>query len=119
MKRQRFRVPLVALLILSAACATVGTGDPVVVKAEDVLSNSLTTYQAAMSYHFANSTKESPAVYKTFEAVRLNFPEGWKNLYDTLQAYKANRTTAGADRVNALLTALQNLVRSVAPLIGG
>ncbi len=54
-------------ILVNEACATVGTSDPVVVKAEDVLTNSLSVYTAAMNYHFANSTKETPAVYKSFE----------------------------------------------------
>ncbi len=117
MRRARQIAPAV-LLILLVACATVGPGDPVVVRAEDTLTNSLTVYTAAMNYHFANSTKEAPAVYRTFEAFRVTFPIAWTALDQAKRSYQANKAS-GSATVDAALSALSVLVSSVSPLIGG
>lgn len=116
MNRRR-QAALAVLLVLTVACASVGAGDPVVVRAEDVLTNSLTTYSAAMNFHFANSTKESPAVYKTFENFRVKFPTAWTALDNAKRAYQANKVTGHAS-LDAALSALSALVATVTPLIG-
>lgn len=116
--RSRHRAALALLLVASVSCASVGTGDPLVVRTEDVLSNSLTIYDHAMQFHFLNSTRESVSEYQAFEAVRMKFPTAWKALYDSLQTYKASRTTAGANAVQNYLQALQTLVDGVRPFIG-
>jgi hypothetical protein len=110
--------PALILVALAAACATVGTGDPVVVRAEDVLSNSLTVYSTAMDYHFKNSTKESPSVYKAFETFRVKFPVAWNALDTAKRSYQANKT-AGTSSLDAALAALTGLVSAITPLIGG
>jgi hypothetical protein len=99
------------LLSLSAACASVGTSDPTLVRAEDVLSNSLSVWDQAMKWHFANSTHESPQVYQVFEKVRINFPLAWKALYDGTIAY---RTNPDRDKLEALITAVRSLLDQLA-----
>lgn len=115
--KHRHRVLLALLVIAAVSCASVGTGDPVVVRAEDLLSNSLPIYDQAMALHYANSTKETPSEYRAFEAMRTGFPTAWKALYDSLQSYKANRTTAGATTVQNYLDALTTLVNGVKPFL--
>jgi hypothetical protein len=87
------------LALTLAACATVGTGDPVVVKAEDVQVNSLSFFDTAMSFHYANSAKESPALYRAFETFRIKFPPAWRTLSAAIPAYKAGK---GGDLANAV-----------------
>lgn len=106
------------LLILAVACATVGTGDPVVVRAEDALSNSLAVYSNAMSFHFKHSTQESPAVYKTFEAFRVKFPVAWSALDTAKRSYQKDKS-GGTSTIEAAITALVELLSTVQPLIGG
>jgi hypothetical protein len=107
----------VLLLVLIVACATVGTGDPVVVRAEDTLSNSLTFYTSAMEYHFANSTKETPAVYKAFESFRVKFPIAWTALDNAKRSYQRNKSLGSAS-VDAALGALSELISAITPLLG-
>jgi len=115
MKRHR---ALALLIVLSIACATVGPGDATVVRAEDLLSNSLTVYSSAMSWHFTHSTQETSAVYKTFETFRVKFPIAWNALDQAKRAYKLDKSK-GTASLDAALNALAALVSSVAPLIGG
>ena len=102
MNRKLRSAPLalvVVLALLSASCATVGTGDPAVVRAEDVQVNSLSFFDSAMQWHYANSAKESPALYRAFEKFRKEFPPAWKTLSTAIPAYKAGK---GGDLSNAL-----------------
>lgn len=117
--RKQHRFALALLLVLSVSCASVGTGDPVVVRAEDMLTNSLTIYDSAMQYHYSHSTTETPAVYQTFEKFRVNFQPAWRSLYNSVQAYKGNRTAAGANTVTSYLEDLRMLVETVQPYLGG
>jgi hypothetical protein len=116
--RRKQQIALAVLLCLAVACATVGTGDPVVVKSEDLLTNSLTVYSQAMSWHFQNSTKESPAVYKAFENFRVKFPVAWSALDAAKRSYQHDKT-AGTASIDAALNALAGLVSAITPLIGG
>lgn len=118
MKRTKSLCAILLLLSLSAACATVGTGDPAVVKAEDALSNGLTFYTTAMDYHFKNSTTESPAVYKAFEAFRVQFPVAWTALDNAKREYQRNRAL-GTAAIDARLSALSTLIAGITPLITG
>jgi len=102
------------LLILSAACASIGTSDPVLVRSEDFLSNSLIIYNQVMTYHFANSTTEKPDVYRTMEKVRTGFPTAWKALYDGSRTYKVDRD---AGKLQALLDAATTILNSGSALI--
>jgi hypothetical protein len=115
MKRHR---ALAAFLLVAVACASVGAGDPVVVRAEDVLTNSLTVYSQAMDFHFKHSTQESPAIYKTFEAFRVKFPVAWNALDQAKRTYKKDKST-GSSTVEAAISALVALLSTVQPLIGG
>jgi hypothetical protein len=111
MKRLRIPAELVAvLLVLTVACATVGTGDPLVVRAEDTLTNSLSVFQAAMNQHFANSTKESPSIYKAMEDVRVKFPIAWQALYNAEKEYRLNRDP---NKLNAAISAIETIIRSI------
>jgi ABC-type thiamine transport system substrate-binding protein len=117
--RRKYVVPVLLLVVfLAGACATVGAGDPVVVRAEDTLSNSLTIYTTAMNYHFANSTKEGPAVYKAFEDFRVQFPVAWIALDNAKRSYQRDKA-GGSANVDAALNALSGLVSAITPLIGG
>ncbi len=86
---KRLFVLLFAVLLTSCATITPGS-DPVVVRAQDVLTNSLSVYEAAMKTHYAISTQEPPAVYHATEQVRVVFPKAWRGLRAAIDAYKAS-----------------------------
>jgi len=118
MRSRPTRKALVGVLLLAAACAHVGpTADPAVVRAEDMLTNSLTIYTAAMNFHFANSTKESVSTYRTFEDFRSRFPIAWQAVDMAKRSYQADKRKGTAALV-AAMNALSILVSSVSPLIG-
>jgi hypothetical protein len=83
---------VVALVPLGMGCASVGTGDPVIVRAEDVQVNSLAFFDTAMQWHYANSTKESPALFRAFETFRTSFPPAYKTLTATIPVYKSGKS---------------------------
>ncbi len=116
MKKNKFSLFVVPLLVLSIACASVGTGDPLVVRAEDLLSNSRVVYDAAMAFHFAQSTTETPQVYAAFEAFRSKFPSAWDALDKAKRGYQANKL-AGTASLDAAVAAITSLLESVAPLV--
>lgn len=89
--------PLLVLLLLGAgifsACATLAPGsDPIVIRTQDVLSNSLSVYDSAMRLHYQVSREEPPAVYAALERVRPVFPKAWRGLQASLDGYKAGKT---------------------------
>jgi hypothetical protein len=108
---------VLALALWTVACAHLGLGDPKVVRAEDVLSNSLAVYSAAMDWHFKHSTAESPAAYKAFEAFRTNFPAAWAALDNAKRGYQYDKSQ-GTATLDASLNALSALVSAILPLIG-
>ncbi len=117
MKRHR---SLAAVLVLSIACASVGTGDPVVVRAEDVKVNSQTTYERVMLWHDGDpkkglkghSTIESPSVYKAIESARVHFDPAWRALSEGIKTYKANRAQGkpGSVDLQALMDTIQQIL---------
>jgi len=108
---------VLVLVSMVAACASTGTGNPVVVRAEDVLKNSLSTYKALMKVHRANSTHESPALYKAIESVHARFPAIWRAANKGKKAYKAG--SINGDQLNALLDALQSITDETTALRAG
>lgn len=116
MKNRTRSTALLLILALAVACASVGSGDPLVVRTEDFLSNGLAVYDNAMAYHFAHSTTESPQVYKAFETARVNFPPAWQAVKDGLAAYKVNKN---AGQLEGLLSAAQSILNSITPYVGG
>lgn len=116
-REERLLAVLSALVFIlafqTASCASLGGGRPEVVRAEDVLVNSLTTYDAAMTWHFANSTKETPAQYKVFEKIRTTFPPTWKTLDAAITAYKTAGSNPNLASALAALEALLTELNSV------
>lgn len=110
--RQRL---LAALLLISVACASVGTGDPVVVKTEDFLTNSLSIFDNAMAWHRMHSTTETAQVYKAFENARVRFPPAWQAVKDGLAAYKVNKNQG---QMEGILAYAQSILQSIAPYVG-
>lgn len=109
---------LAAILVLSlVSCAHTGNGDPLTVKTEDVLTNSLSVYEGLMEYHFANSTKESNATYNAIEAIRVKFPVAWQAVADAKALYKA-KAVGSADQLTNALEVLRGLVAQAAVLTG-
>jgi hypothetical protein len=121
MKPVRRLFVILLLVSLSAACASTGTGDPAVVRAEDWVVNSLSTYKAAIAWHDNHSTSESPAAYKAFEGVRAKFPPAWKAVKDGVDTYKINRAGGipGKLDVQALIDSAQKILDDLAPYYGG
>jgi hypothetical protein len=122
------RAAFAVLLVFLVSCASVGTGDPVVVRAEDALTNSLTVYTRVMVFHFGDptavppiighSTTESVATYHAIEAFRKGFPIAWNAVDKGKRDYQANKA-AGTAPLDAAVAALTELVSTVAGLIGG
>lgn len=88
--REKLFVLLFAALLTSCATITPGS-DPLVVRTQDVLTNSLAIYDAAMKTHYAVSTQEPMAVYRATEEVRHSFPKAWRGLDASLAGYKATK----------------------------
>lgn len=110
---------LTLVALLSQGCASFGTGDPVVVRAEDVLSNSLPLYSQAMAWHKAHSTEESPEVYAAFEKVRTTFPKAWRSANVLKKSYKASRTAEGKVSLTKALDQLDPIVDELRTIWGG
>lgn len=103
-------------LLVAVGCASVPAGsDVVVVKAEDVLTNSLTLYDGTMDLHFKHSKSEPPEVYKALEVVRPAFPKAWRGLSTTLAAYKAAKTKDPAAIRKATLDFLDEIEKDGPP----
>jgi hypothetical protein len=117
MKRARLIAPIL-ILALVASCASVGTGDKLVVRAEDTLANSLSTYDALMTAHQTNSKNESPATYRAIEDVRVKFPGAWRAVNEAKKSYQAG-IKGGADTLSAALDALDALVAQAGVLSAG
>jgi hypothetical protein len=115
---RRRKHALAVVLLLAVACASVGSGDPIVVRAEDVLSNSLVVYSQAMDFHFHHSKEESPAVYKTFEQFRVRFPVAWSALDGAKRSYQKDKKL-GTNTIEAAIRAVTDLLTVIQPLIGG
>ncbi len=117
MRRRKLHAPIV-LLLLATACATVGSRDPLTVRAEDLLVNSLSIYSAAIVYHDTpgNSAKESREVYKAMEQVRVRFPAAWSALKDGVKMYKLDKN---ASRLQALIDTLEAVLRTIPVGYGG
>lgn len=83
---------IMATILLTAACASTGTSDPVIVRAEDVESNSLSLYNAVVvQWHMTHSQEESPEVYAVLEKIRVEFPPAWRTLHRAIPAYEKVR----------------------------
>lgn len=126
--QNRHRAILALLLIAAVSCASTGTGDPAVVRAEDLLTNSLTVYHQVMIFHYGNplavppipghSTMESPAVYHTIERFRVEFPIIWNSVDKAKRDYQANKSL-GTSNLDAAVAALTQLLNTVTPIIAG
>lgn len=112
--RSKRALPLVVVLALVvASCASFGGGRPEVVRAEDILTNSLSVWGAAMIYHKNHSREESPAVYRVMEAAREGFPPAWEALSAATKSYKrvggdATALQKGAAAVEAIIKSLRD-----------
>lgn len=92
----RRRAALVALLLVPLfvfdGCASAGTSDPLLVKAEDIENNSLLLFKTVVvDFHMKHSRTESPEVYRTLEKVRVTFPSAWASLNAAIPHYKEFR----------------------------
>ena len=105
---------IVSAAFLTAGCASVGKSDPVLVRAEDVETNSLHLYNAVIvQYHMSHSKEESPEVYAALEKIRVLFPPAWRSLHRAIPAYKSVRDaqtlTARVVEVEALYAELKEI----------
>lgn len=114
--RLRPILAVLAIALIVGGCATLMPGDdPVVVKAEDVLANSLTLYEQTMTLHYAKSTEESPELYKAAETVRVVFPPAWRGLNTTKEVYRLAKTKDPEQLRAAVLIFLDELERDGPP----
>ena len=101
---KRITAALAVACMLSISCASPGTGDPIVVKAQDVLVNSLAVYDQAMDYHFKHSQSEPKVVYDAMEYGRKAIPQGWRLLQKAIDTYKLTRDSSAVDAAKASLS---------------
>ncbi len=116
---RQLRAPTVLLLLLVAAgCASLGGSDPLIVRSEDLLTNSLSVYATAITWHDTpgNSKTESKEVYKALEQVRVRFPSAWQALKDGVATYKR---TKDKSTLEALIEALKTILRTIPPVANG
>lgn len=109
MKRFAGRLFALVAVLLVAGCATIGSGRPDVVRAEDTLVNSLTVYEAVMELHYAVSAHEPPEVYAAVEDVRKTFPPAYRVAKSAVRAYKAGRSKDFGTALDELEDALDKL----------
>jgi len=101
---------LLGVILISTGCATITPGsDPIIVKTEDVLVNSLSAYETAMSLHYAASERETPDVYRAAELIRSTFPPAWRGLRAVKESYRLAKTKEPAKLREAVLLFLATL----------
>lgn len=110
MRWRRATYAILLLVFLSASCASVGQSDPLLVRADDLLVSSLDIYDATMTFHYANSARESPAVYRILEKARVDFPRAWMALYDGADEYRKN---PDANKLLLLINAVNKIVNDL------
>lgn len=87
------RASIFIVIVISISCATIVPGsDPVVVRTQDVLTQSMHLYDGLTQWHRAHSREESPEVYAAIERLRPAFPKAWRGLRDALDVYRASKT---------------------------
>jgi hypothetical protein len=108
------------LLILAVSCATITSGDPVVVRAEqsvNIAFETVDTFLYIEHTHQADLAKVSADAHVVAEALRTNGPEAFRKARRLIDVYKANR---GDDAKADMLTALafvQALASEVQPYL--
>ena len=101
----------VIVAFTTTGCASAGTADPVVVRAEDVESNSLSLYNAVIvQWHMTHSTEESPEVYAILEKIRVEFPPAWRTLHRAISTYEKVRDAAD---LNAKLLPVEDFYKQM------
>lgn len=100
---KRATAALAVACMLSIACASIGKGDKVVVRAEDALVNSLTVYEEAMAFHEKNSFSEPKPVYDAMEWGKKSIPRTWRVLRAAVALYKQNGDASTVDAAKATL----------------
>lgn len=107
--RKFLSIFLAVLLLISSGCATIGSGRAEVVRAEDILVNSLPVYDSVMALHFQISEQEPADVYQALEKARKTFPPAWRSARSIVRSYKAGRGGDVNAAVNSLTDALDEL----------
>jgi hypothetical protein len=108
------------LLILAVSCATITSGDPIVVRAEqsvNIAFETVDTFLYIEKTHQADLARVSADAHAVAEALRSNAPDAFRKARRLIDVYKANR---GDDAKADMLTALafvQALADEVAPYL--
>jgi predicted secreted protein len=122
MKLHRFRSLLAALVVLSfvAGCATVTSGDPIVVRAEqsvNIAFDTVDTFLYVEKYHRADLEKISADIHKVAESVREKGPDGFRAARRLIDVYKNNRTDENKANLLTALAFVQALANEVSPYL--
>lgn len=121
MRALRFSAAFVVVIALWVSvlgvqgCASFGQSDPALVRAEDLLVNSLQVYEVTMRFHYASGATKSPAAHEALETIRVKFPKAWRALWEATDAYKHGK---GGDFAAAMAD-VQALIREMVALVGG
>jgi hypothetical protein len=120
MKPRLRAAALPILLILAVSCATITSGDPVVIRAEqgvNIAFETIDTFLYIEHNHAAELAQVSADVHTVAETLRANGPEAFRKARRLIDVYKANR---GDDAKADMLTALafvQALAAEVQPYL--
>lgn len=115
--RLRAALALPTLLILAVSCASVTSGDPVVVRAEQSVNlafETIDTFLWIEHNHQADMAKLSADTHQVAEGLRTQGPEAFRKARRLIDAYKGNRTPEGkADMMTAVafVSALANEIQ--------
>lgn len=113
-------VALPLILILAASCATVTSGDPVVVNAErsvNIAFETIDTFLYIEHNHAAEIAQVSDDVHTVAETLRVNGPEAFRKARRLIDVYKTSRNDqAKADMLTALAF-VQALANEVTPYL--
>lgn len=106
---------LLVLPLFASSCALIRPGDdPIVVRTQDVISNSFDAWDVAMDIHAANSTRESPQIYAAAEKIRTGFPPLHRALRNALKGYQG-ATTKDPEKLRLAVLGILGDIEALAP----
>lgn len=117
MKTIRGILVLLLVAITVASCASIGTGRPYVVRAEDVLFDGPIVYDALFTLHKTPGVVqlEGVDIYEQVEALRTRWPAADRVLRSAVSTFKAGTGTKGD--LMAALTKAEDLQAKVRELL--
>lgn len=120
MKTRLRAAALPVLLLLAVSCATITSGDPVVVRAEqsvNIAFETVDTFLYVEKTHQADLAKVSADAHRVAEALRSNAPDAFRKARRLIDVYKGARTDENKANFMTALAFVQALADEVAPYL--